>query len=54
MGWGRGEESAIILFTCLCKGEKMKNGKKREGRGGEGRGWEGRGMSHMRNREINV
>ena len=49
MGWGRGEESAIILFTCLCKGEKMKNGKEREGMGGDGRG-----MSHMRNREINV
>lgn len=40
MGWGRGEESAIILFTCLCKGEKMKNGKEREGRGGEGMGGE--------------
>lgn len=39
---GRGEEeSAILLFTCLCKREKMKNGKEREGR--EGRGGEGGG-----------
>ena len=41
----REEESAILLFTCLCKREKMKNGKEREGRegrGGEGRGGEGK------------
>ena len=42
------EESVTLLFTCLCKGEKMKNGKEREGRGGEGRG----GESLMRNKET--